>query len=166
MEARNLSPWAHAQAGERSNRSKAAAFVSAMADAKEYAASGKLPEAFASAADRLFGGPPPPAPPAAAAAPKPAPRGRGGAAGGEGAGAGGAKQRGGGGGGAGQGQRKAASKPAGKVSAGRALPNGRASEALHACWVHPIQAPAPCRGCFSALYLLRRAGLRGLARIE
>ncbi|KAI8469765.1 MAG: hypothetical protein J3K34DRAFT_512342 [Monoraphidium minutum] len=59
MELRNLSPWKHAQAAERAGRSKAAAFVRAVAEARAYAAGGALPEAFAAPAGHLYGEEPP-----------------------------------------------------------------------------------------------------------
>ncbi|GBF91103.1 hypothetical protein Rsub_04772 [Raphidocelis subcapitata] len=57
LEARCLSPWA-AQTSDRASRSKAAAFVRAVSEARAFAASGALPEAFAAPAAQLWGEPP------------------------------------------------------------------------------------------------------------
>lgn len=54
MDTRNLSPWNHPQSAERAARSKAAAFVRALAEARDYATRGALPEAFAAPAAELY----------------------------------------------------------------------------------------------------------------
>lgn len=54
----NLSPWVHPQSAERANRSKAAAFIQALSEARAYADSGALPPAFATPAAQLYGAAP------------------------------------------------------------------------------------------------------------
>jgi len=47
MDARNMCPWDHPQSTDYPTRSKAAAFITALAEARAYAAAGALPSAFA-----------------------------------------------------------------------------------------------------------------------
>jgi hypothetical protein len=65
MDHRSLSPWVHAQSSARASRSKAAAFVQAVKEARAFAKEGALPAAFEEPAEALFGA-------AAAAAAEPA----------------------------------------------------------------------------------------------
>jgi hypothetical protein len=67
LEPRSLSQWRHPDASARAARSKAAAFVQALSEARAFASDGALPPHFDEPAEQLYGAPPPapaPQPPA------------------------------------------------------------------------------------------------------